>query len=230
MPRIARIVLPGCAHHVTQRGNNRRNVFHSDDERELYLSLLAEYAERFGLSVQAYCLMSNHVHLVATPAREESLARTIGRVNWRYAQEHNRRRSSSGHVWQNRFHSCALDEKHYWLALAYVERNPARAGLVKRAWEWPWSSAAAHCGKKTKPELEAMLNLDEWRAQMQPADWRKVLHSAGEEDEAEELRMRTRTGRAWADGRFVGKWEKRLGRRLHPLPVGRPHAGGEKPK
>ncbi|HOX37166.1 MAG TPA: transposase [Candidatus Brocadiia bacterium] len=223
MPRIARIVLPGCAHHITQRGNNRRDVFHCDNDRELYIALLSDYSLRFDLEVHAYCLMTNHVHIVATPRKEESLARTIGRVNWRYAQEYNRRNSGSGHLWQNRFHSCALDEKRYWLALAYVERNPVRAGLADRAWDWPWSSAAAHCGCPSSTD-EAMLGLEAWASLMKPSDWKKVLRLAGARRDAEELRVRTKTGRAWAEGDFIAEWEGRLGRRLHPLAVGRPRS------
>ena len=112
MPRVARIVVPGMPHHITQRGNNRQDVFFIDADRSLYLTLLKEQSRRFGLSIIAYCLMSNHVHLVAAPRRADSLAKAVGRTHWLYAQAINRMHGRSGHLWQNRFHSCALDGEH----------------------------------------------------------------------------------------------------------------------
>ncbi len=108
MPRVARIVIPGCPHHITQRGNNRQDVFFVDEDRDAYLRMLGEQAERFGVRVEAYCLMSNHVHLVATPRHADSLAKAIGRTHWLYTQYVNRLHGRSGHLWQNRFFSCAL--------------------------------------------------------------------------------------------------------------------------
>jgi len=116
MPRVARIVIPGVPHHITQRGNNRLAVFFVDDDRRVYLELLRAQSERFGLKVLGYCLMTNHVHLVATPAGEESLAKAVGRTHFLYTQYVNRLHRRSGHLWQNRFYSCALDEVHLWRA------------------------------------------------------------------------------------------------------------------
>ena len=117
MPRLARIVIEGVAHHVVQRGNNRQDVFFVDDDRRAYLRLLQSQASRFGLILEGYCLMTNHVHLVATPSRPQSLARAIGRTNWLYSQYVNRLHGRSGHLWQNRFFSCPLGEGHFWAAL-----------------------------------------------------------------------------------------------------------------
>ncbi len=129
---------------MTQRGNNRQDVFFVDDDRRAYLDVLGEQAERFGLRVLGYCLMTNHVHLIVAPEREESLAKAVGRTHWLYTQAVNRLHGRSGHLWQNRFHSCPLDAAHTWAALRYVDRNPVRARLVRRAWRYEWSSAAAH--------------------------------------------------------------------------------------
>ena len=96
--------------------------------------------------ILAYCLMSNHIHLVAVPAEAESLALCLQRVHGRYAQYLNARRQRCGHLWQNRFFSCPVDERHLWTALRYVELNPARAGMVGQTREYPWSSTAAHLG------------------------------------------------------------------------------------
>ncbi|HNR30634.1 MAG TPA: transposase, partial [Candidatus Hydrogenedentes bacterium] len=144
MPRTARVVIPGAPHHVTQRGNNRQQVFFEDADYDKYLRLLHEQSRKYGLTIHSYCLMPNHVHLVATPATEEGLANAVGRTHSFYARYFNWRRNQSGHLWQGRFFCCVLDEPHTMAAMLYTERNPVRAGLVQRAWDHPWSSAHAH--------------------------------------------------------------------------------------
>ena len=146
MVRHARIVLPGVAHHVTQRGNDRQDIFFGDGDRRQYLAYLRESAQREGVELSAYCLMTNHVHLVVTPEREDSLARALGRTHLLYAQYVFKAQGRSGHLWQSRFYSCALDEAHAHNAAAYVELNPVRAAMVSAPWEYAWSSAAGHCG------------------------------------------------------------------------------------
>jgi putative transposase len=130
MARKARVVAAGVPHHVTQRGNNRQDVFLTDDDRRYYLSLLSDRSQQAGLRLLGYCLMTNHVHLVAIPTRTDSLARALGRAHSSYAQRFNRLYRRSGHLWQNRFYSCPLGASHLVRALAYVDLNPVRAGLV----------------------------------------------------------------------------------------------------
>jgi len=142
--------VPGYPHHVTQRGNRRADVFETEDDRHAYLRFLKKYGQRHGLDIWAYCLMTNHIHLVAVPEREESLARALRDAHTVYAMRVNTRTQQSGHVWQGRFYSCVLDEWHLWAAVRYVERNPVRAGMVDRAEDHPWSSARAHCGLATR--------------------------------------------------------------------------------
>jgi putative transposase len=220
MPRIARIVVPGAAHHVTQRGNNRQDVFFTDDDRRVYLELLLGQGSRHGFRVEGYCLMTNHVHVVGVPEREQSLALAIGRANMLYTQHINKLHGRSGHLWQNRFYSCALDEAHAMNALCYVELNPVRAGMVRNAWDYPWSSAAAHCGHD--PD-NLCLNLAAWREKMPPRDWMRTLRTvARETGTMEAVQRATHTGRPLGDDSFLSKLEHRLGRRLRPLPVGRP--------
>ena len=220
MPRIARIVIPGCPHHVTQRGNNRQDVFFCDDDRRFYLATLKAQAERFGLSVHGYCLMTNHVHLVATPAGEESLARAVGRTHWLHARRVNDLHGRSGHLWQARFHSCGLDEKHLILALRYVERNPVRAGLVRKAWRYPWSSAAAHAGKGA--DRAGLLDLARWHETWSAEIWEEWLTGDPPAQEQERLRRAAQRGRPLGSDDFLADVEARLGHRLRPLPVGRP--------
>jgi len=225
MPRGARIVIPGCPHHLTQRGNNRQEVFFVDDDRRVYLRLLAAQSRKHGLKVHGYCLMTNHVHLIATPREQRSLAMALGRTNLFYARYINRLHGRSGHLWQDRFFSCALDEEHYWTALCYVERNPLRAGMVRRAWEHPWSSAAAHCGLASAggpgtAEAKAILDLGDWTSDAKM--WMDSLTADQDERMVSQLRISTRTGRPLGGDSFLGQLETLLGRRLRRLPVGRP--------
>jgi len=220
MPRTARVVIPGCAHHVTQRGNNRQDVFFVDDDRRVFLELLGKACGRFGLTVQAYCLMTNHLHLVATPSRPHSLAETMKWVNQLYAQYVNRLQGRSGHLWQNRFFSCALDEQHFWTAMAYVERNPVRAGLVRRAWRWPWSSAAAHVGQAK--DSTTLLRLSARQKGVDPPQWKEALSRPQDEQLVKRLRLWTSRGRPLGSDAFIAKLETLLGRRLRALARGRP--------
>jgi len=130
---MARVVVPGIGHHLTQRGNRREEVFFDDGERQRYLQLLLEYSAKHGMEILAYCLMTNHVHLVAVPARIDSLARGMKSLDLRYAQHVNWHQGICGRLWQGRFLSCPLDEDHLWAAIRYVERNPVRARLVRKA-------------------------------------------------------------------------------------------------
>ena len=220
MGRQARIVLPGVAHHVTQRGNNRQDVFFVDDDRRVYLSYLRESAARYGLAVSAYCLMTNHVHLVVTPETEDSLSKALGRTHLMYAQYVHRLHDRLGHFWQSRFYSCPLDEAHAHNAAAYVELNPVRAGMVASAWDYAWSSAGAHCGEKGDPS--GLLALSRWFEQMPVTQWRATLKAIAESDSSiERLRIHTRTGRPLGDDAFLSKVEHLIGRRVRPLPIGR---------
>jgi len=219
MPRIARIVVPGLPHHVTQRGNNRQAVFFTDDDRLVYLRLLKEQSDHLGLSILAYCLMSNHVHIVALPRTAEALATALGRTHWLYTRYVNHLHGRSGHLWQNRFDSCALDQEHLLHAVCYAERNPVRARLVRLPWRYRWSSAAAHIGES---DSAGVLDHTRWKEMFTPAQWRKVLQRP--EDQTMTLRIRhtLKTGRPLGSDRFIAKLEAKIGKRLRAMPMGRP--------
>jgi len=220
MPRQARVVIPGCPHHVTQRGNNRQDVFLTDADRTFYLDVLAEQSVKFGLQVEAYCLMTNHLHLVVTPQSPDSLAKAVGRTNLYYTRHINGLHGRSGHLWQDRFFSSTLGDEYYWTAMIYVERNPVRARLVRKAWRYPWSSAAAHVGGVDRTGL---LDLPDWDKHLAPGvDWAQCLSTP--QDEATEGRIRSWNSRGCplASDTFISKLETRLNRRLRPRPRGRP--------
>lgn len=223
MPRLARAVATGFAHHITQRGNNRQDVFFVDDDRKVYLELLKKQSDKYGLEIFGYCLMTNHIHLVATPCKEDSLAKAIGRTHFRYTQYINRFHKRSGHLWQGRFYSCSLDERHFWLAMKYIELNPIRVRLCRRPWRYEWSSAAAHIDKKSKSEL---LDLPGWYNMISAKQWQNALLGGIDDSQLRDLRVNTHTGRPLGSDGFMSKLEKLLGRRLRPLPIGRPKKKG----
>ena len=215
MGRMARVVIPGIPHHVTQRGVRSMDVFFDDEDRRAYLRLLREEGQVHGVRFLAYCLMTNHVHLIAVPKTQQSLARAIGEGHRRYTRRINFRQGVRGYLFQGRFFSCPLDEYYLLAGTRYAERNPVRAKLVRRAWNWRWSSAGFHVGRrKTDPLVEDrdLLGLvDDWEALLREDD-----------DEADTLRTKTRTGRPCGSKAFVRKAERRTGRRLTPRPPGRP--------
>ena len=219
MARHARLVIPGIPHHVTQRGNQRRQMFFDDADYRGYLALLRDLAGLYGVRVRGYCLMPNHAHLVPVPGMAASLAMLIGRVNQRYSQQLNYREGSSGHRWQNRFFSCPLDEAHCARALRYLERNPVRAGLVTTPWDYPWSSAAAHC---TGSDPTGLLDLTGWTDDYPDGCWRDILQTADLPGEVEAMRFATNTGRPLGSDAFIAHLEAQTGRPLQAKPVGRP--------
>ena len=224
MPRRARIVIAGCPHHITQRGNNRQDVFFVDADRQRYLDILKEQAARFGLAIDAYCLMTNHVHLVARPSNEQSLAKAIGRTNLYYTRYVNHLHGRSGHLWQDRFFSCPLDEEYFWNAIIYAERNAVRARLVRRAWRYPWSSAAAHVDGQDQAGL---LDLRAWaKRRITGRAWQEVLSRPADEQVTQRLRTWSYRGCPLGSDNFISKIETRLGLRLRPGVGGRPRKKG----
>ena len=155
MARLARTVAVGFPYHVTHRGNRREDIFFRDEDRRRYLELLRQYSAANGLQIWAYCLMTNHVHLLAVPGGPDALARGVGLTHRRHAQAINIAQGWTGHLWEHRFYSTALDEAHLWAAVKYIETNPVRAGLVGRAEEYGWSSARAHALGEADPLLSA---------------------------------------------------------------------------
>jgi len=219
MPRTARVVLPGYPHHVTQRGNNRQDVFFTDDDRANYLRILGVQCRKYGVAVHGYCLMTNHVHLVLTPAAADGLAKAVGRTHFAYTHYLNKARERSGHLWQNRFYSCPVGQDYMLGILCYTEQNPARAGLVSVPWDYPWSSAAAHVGGRT---ASGLLDLSLWSRLTDPDGWRQLLMAGLGDREVEQMRRCTRLGHPLARDEELRRLEAATGARLRPRRVGRP--------
>lgn len=220
MPRKPRTVVVGLPHHVTQRGNNKADVFFNPWDREIYLDAFFHYAAQYQLDVWGYCLMTNHVHFIVVPNKETSLARAIGRTHSDYARYAHVAYSGCGHFWQGRYYSCVLERDHAWAALAYVERNPVRAALTLDATSYAWSSAALHCGTRSGGRPIAMT---EWADNFTPERWHEALNtSLLDEQLRNRLREATLTGGAFGGEPFVRSLSEQLGRDVHRRPPGRP--------
>ena len=193
-------------------------VFFNDEDRQAYLRLIREMGHEYGVKFWGYCLMPNHVHLIAVPQEATSLAQAIGWAHYHYTRRINFREGWRGYLWQGRFHSCPLDEAHAVAALRYVELNPVRAGLVKEAERWPWSSARAHVRGMADPVLSPVCLIGRGK------EWGKFLSEGMREEEFRELRGCTRTGRPWGPPAFVKRLEATLRRDLQR---GKPGPKGE---
>jgi putative transposase len=217
MARIARVVAVNLPHHITQRGNNRADVFFDDDDRNYYIKTLIKYCSQFQVKVWAYCLMSNHIHLLAVPKFDFSLARSIGRTNLIYTQYINKKYNRSGRLWQNRFFSCLIDKEEFlWSVTKYIETNPVRNGLVKQAGEYKWSSAGHHI--YGKPDL--ILSEPDWLEPNQREEYRQFL-SADQSVELTAIRKATMSGRPLGNQGFIEGIENKLGRILRRRKPGR---------
>jgi putative transposase len=209
MARLPRLVLPGLPHHVTQRGNGRQPTFFEQADYALYLDLFAHAAERAHADIWAYCLMPNHVHTIIVPSDEDGLRRTFGDLHRRYTGYINARARRTGHLWQGRFGSVAMDEAHLYNAVRYVSLNPVRAGLVKRAADWQWSSAAAHLSGQDDVVVRVRPVLD------RVGDFAKFLAEDIDEDAAfAALRKAETIGRPIGAPEWIAKLEEQTGRTL----------------
>ncbi len=223
MARFARVVVTDFPHHVTHRGNRRDDVFFPREDRDVYRSWLLGYAARYKLEIWAYSLMTNHVHLLAVPRREDSLAQAVGRTHMRHARRVNRQNAWSGHLWANRFYSTALDEAHLWAAVKYIELNPVRARLVRRAENYAWSSAAAHVFRTPDPLLHPDRPFPD--LERVGGDWGAWLAEGLEQETVDKLRRDTNTGRPCGSETFLKTLESRLKRNLIPRKPGRKPKG-----
>jgi putative transposase len=210
MARLARVVIPGLPHHVTQRGNGRSRVFFSDADYALYRDLLAASCASADVEVWAWCLMPNHVHLILTPRDEDGLRRALAPVHRRYAGIIHRRRRRTGHFWQGRFGAVVMDEDHLTAALRYVSLNPVRARLVARAQDWRWSSARAHLGLGHDGVTDVR------PARQRFARFADLLEGPGDPERVERLREGESIGRPIGSAEFLTRIETLTARPLRP--------------
>ena len=220
MARLARVIVPGIPHHLTQRGNRRQITFFCVDDYLEYIAQVAEWCARDHVEVWAWCLMPNHSHMILVPESEEALRHAIGEAHRRYTKHVNRREGWRGHLWQGRFFSFPMDEQHTLRAAQYIELNPVRAKLVARAEDWPWSSARAHLSGRD----DALVKVAPLLSRV--GDWARFLREPTE-DELKVFRLHSSTGRPLGDDAFVDALEKALGRVLRPQKPGRKAANDD---
>jgi len=215
MPRIARVVIPGCPHHLIQRGNRRLRVFFSDEDKAFYLALLKRQIEKHGISIWAFCLMDNHVHLIAVPKAGDSFAKGIGEAHRKYTTVINTREDWKGFLWQGRFISYPLEDLHLFAAVRYVERNPVRARMAKNAEDYSWSSAGAHVRKERHPLLSTC------PLEKGIKDWAVWLKRKDDKEDIKRFVEHEHTGRPLGSEEFVKRLERMTGRVLAPKKRGR---------
>lgn len=224
MARMKRVVAAGLPHHVTQRGNQRRDVFLNDVLKQVYLDLLRQQASDYGLQILAYCLMTNHLHLVVIPGHERSLSGALRHTHGRFAQYWNTALKQVGHMWQDRYYSCPMEPAQVWPVVRYVELNPVRAGMVGKATDYRWSSAAAHTGGS---DPNGLLDLEWWRENWGSGNWSETLRGDETGSAVNEIRRATYTGRPLGGAEFIAGLERQLGRRLARQRGGRPKKAAE---
>ena len=222
MPRIARIVAVGYPHHITQRGNYQQKIFLDEADLRKYLSLIIPESKRYKLKILAYCLMPNHVHFIGIPEKEDSLGKVFKYVNMKYSQYHNKKIHSRGHLFQQRFFSCVMDEAYTIACARYIERNPVRAKLVKKPWEWKWSSAILHCQKERESKdilgANRLFNYIDYEQKK----CQEFIEYSDDAEQSNKIKELTTRGRPLGGPQFVKKLEAKLNRVFSFRSRGRP--------
>ncbi len=225
MARLPRLTLPGFAHHVIQRGNNRQAIFASGADYQMLLDLLEENARKFGVAIHAYVLMSNHFHLLLTPQTPDGLPQMMQALGRRYVRYFNDSQQRSGTLWEGRYKSALIQSERYLLAcMAYIDLNPLRAGLVAAPGDYPWSSYGHYTGLRidkliTPHALMWELGNTPFAREAAYAD----LVQAGI-NPAQQAALMDSALRGWALGEpdFVADLQKRTDRRVPRRSAGRP--------
>jgi putative transposase len=216
MVRPLRQVFPELPHHIRQRGVRKNAVFHEDADYLLYLRTLRDACIEFVVKIWAYVLMTNHVHLIAVPKEEESISNALQKAHTTYSTYFNEKYGYVGHVWQSRPKMSVMDDAYAKNAIRYVERNPVRAGMVRQAEEYLWSSAAAHCGLRD----DSLISPNPYTEEI--TDWSAWLATDQPEQELLEIRRHLSTGRPWCTPETLLQLETTTGLNLHPGKPGRP--------
>ena len=225
MPRTGRAVLPGYPHHIVQRGHNRQAVFAEPDDYRRYLDSLCEFKREYGVEVHAYCLMTNHVHLLLTPRDGTGIARLMKRLAGRQTRRHNRLEGRTGTLWEGRYKSSPVDTDSHLLACCrYIELNPVRAHILVEPETYPWSSCGARLGSGRCDWLDldpAYLSLGFDEAERR-VEYRHFLRSAIPEGEWTLIRESVQRGQLTGATGFALEVESIVGRRIERRGRGRP--------
>ncbi|MCP4653581.1 MAG: transposase [Candidatus Omnitrophica bacterium] len=208
MARIARVVVENYPHHIIQRGNRKQKVFFKKEDYQEYLALLEENAEKNNVDILTYCLMPNHIHLIAVPCKNGNLAQAIGETHRKYTRYINFREEWRGYLWQGRFSSYVLDQKYLLAALRYILLNPVKAKLVSKAYNYQWSSIKQHIDRGENKFIKDKL------LQRLINNWKDFLSTESEAEDVKIFQTHERTGRPLGNRPFLSRVEQILGRDL----------------
>lgn len=225
MARLPRLFIPAQPQHVILRGNNKQPIFEDDDDRRMFLDRLREAARQHGLAIHAYCLMPNHLHLLATPANGRSLSVALQALGRYYVLYFNRRHGRSGTLWEGRYRATVIEAERYLLVCTrYIELNPVRAGLAERPESYAWSSCAHHVGLA----VDALVTDHPlyWALGNTPFERQRAYQDSFAQPlpEADIKAIRDATQKGWLLGSdaYTARMAARANRRITPLTRGRP--------
>lgn len=233
MARLPRYFVEGQPQHLIQRGNNREPIFVGDDDYLFYLECLQEAAERHGCAIHAYVLMTNHVHLLATPETEHSLPKTLQSIGRRYVQYFNYTYERTGTLWEGRYKATLIDSERYLLTcMRYIELNPVRAGMVKHPGDYPWSSYQYNAWGDENPLVipHSLYRRLDRNTDARRSAYRQLFRAQLAKADVDAIREAT--NKAWVLGndRFREKIETLSGRRASQQARGRPRKDSIKTK
>ena len=225
MARLPRLTLPGYPHHIIQRGNNRQPIFLSLADYQFFLALIEENALKFNVALHAYVLMSNHFHLLATPATQDGLPQMMQAVGRRYVRYFNDKQGRTGTLWEGRYRSTLIETERYLLAcMVYIDLNPVRAGLSPHARDYAWSSYGHYAGFRIDklvtphPLFWALGNTPFARE----AAYAELVHHGIAPEQQDALTRSVLSGWALGEDGFVADLQKRTERRVQKIQPGRP--------
>jgi putative transposase len=225
MARLARLVIPHQPHHIIQRGNDCQLIFRDADDHAAFLRWLREAAKLFKVAIHAYVLMSNHLHLLASPADSVGLARMMQWVGRYYVPYFNNKYQRTGTLWQGRYKATVIDSERYFMICSrYIELNPVRAGIVDHPADYPWSSYAHHIGTKSDPLINDHALY--WALGNTPFDrevaYKHLTEQGLAPEEVDTINSATLKGWALGSEKFKLQLEKLSSRRVRPAKRGRP--------
>jgi putative transposase len=228
MARLARLTLPGYPHHIIQRGNNRQPIFAGAQDYETLLGILDEQARKFGVALHAYVLMSNHFHLLATPATSEGIPLMMQSLGRSYVRYFNRRQQRTGTLWEGRYRSTLIQAERYLLAcMVYIDLNPVRAGMVGQPADYPWSSHLHYIGRR--PDKLITPHPLYWEMGNTPfardLAYGELVQSGTGQDQQQALTDATSRGWALGEPSYIAELQRRTPRRVAKAKAGRPAAG-----
>jgi putative transposase len=228
MARLPRYVIPGQPQHIIQRGNNRQVIFAGDADYQFFRDSLVEAAGRFGLAIHAYVWMTNHIHLLATPAYEDSISKTFQSTGRKYVQYFNFTHRRSGTLWEGRYRATIVDSERYLLStMRYIDLNPVRAGMVAHPREYLWSSHRRYAYGDSGINLNWLIEHDQYldlgrSEEIRRQAYRELFKSEMDPEELSEIRNCIHKGWALGDTRFREEIEAMGERRAGPAAKGRP--------